>query len=373
MKALHLIKVTGIAGAEKHLLILLPSLMARGIDVELVALVEPNNRVDSLAEAAASVGLPFHREVITGNTDPRLIGRLRRLFMDRKPDVVHTHLLHADLFGIPAARLAGVKRVITSRHNDDSFRRSLPMRAIHAGLWRQVDAGIAISEAIRQFCIDVESAPPKKVHTIRYGLPLPVPIIEPRTARAALRESLNLPADSVLIGVVCRLIEQKGVRYGLDAFAKLAADYPSAHLVIAGDGDQRAALESQAKRAGIAKRVHFMGWQKDVQPILAGLDMLLAPSLWEGFGLILIEAMARRLPVIGSAVSAIPEIVLDGETGILTPPRDVPALENALRTLLRDEALRRHMGLMGEDRVDTHFDSRVMVDKTFELYRTIMG
>jgi glycosyltransferase involved in cell wall biosynthesis len=168
--------------------------------------------------------------------------------------------------------------------------------------------------------------------------------------------------------MVCRLIEQKGVVYGLRAFAQIAPQFPPAHVVIAGDGALRGTLEAEARKLGISQRVHFLGWREDTANILAALDVLLMPSLWEGFGLVLLEAMAQTVPIIGSAVSAIPEVVVDGETGLLAPPRDADALASALAQLLGDEGLRRHMGLMGQDRVESVFSVEQMVTATLNLY-----
>lgn len=373
MRVVHVMKMTGIAGAEKHLLTLLPGLAARGLDPYLIALVEPENPVAALTAACAEASIPFERVIIHSRADLGIIDRLRRRFTDLQPDIVHTHLQHADLFGTMAARLARIPVVITTRHNDDAIRHAAPIRAVNAGVWRAVDAGIMISDAIRRFSVEVEGAPPDKLHTIHYGLPFPIREIDPKVARADVRASLNLPAETILIGVVCRLVEQKGVRYGIEAFAQVADEVTSAHLMIVGDGDQRRDLEAFARSLNLMERITFAGWRDDVQPILAGLDVLLAPSLWEGFGLVLLEAMSRRLPIVASRVSAIPEVVADGETGLLVPPRDVPALADAMRRVLDDQPLRRHMGLMGEDRLEMHFDAHLMIDKTAALYDGLLA
>jgi glycosyltransferase involved in cell wall biosynthesis len=311
-------------------------------------------------------GVPVRRIPIYRHVDLTVIRRLRRALRDPRPDIVHTHLIHADVYGMAAARRSGIRTIVTSRHNDDQFRRLLPIRLLNRLLWRSTRAGIAISHAIARFCVDVEGAPAAKITTIHYGLP-PL-VVDRKAAQAALRRELELPDDTLLIGMVCRLIEQKGVVYGLRAFARVAPQYPNALLIVAGDGPLRAALEAEAKALGVADRVHFLGWRDDTTTILAALDVLLAPSLWEGFGLVLLEAMAQTVPIIGSAVSAIPEVIVDGETGLLVPPRDTAALANALDLLLRDAALRRHLGLMGQDRLESAFSVERMAAQTLTLY-----
>ena len=366
MKVVHIIKATRISGAERHLLILLPALKARGIDVHLILLEDPAHPVDDMAHQLTEADVPVWRIPIYRHNDVQVIGRIRHVLRTLHPDIVHTHLIHADLYGTAAARLSRVRTVISSRHNDDNFRRLLPVRTFHRLLWLMTDAGIAISQAIARFCIEVEGAPARKITTIYYGLPLN--IVDRKQARSALRDELKLSSDTTLVGMVCRLIEQKGVIYGLRAFARIEPQFPAAHLVIAGDGPRRSALESEAKTLGLADRVHFLGWRSDTPTVMAALDLLLMPSLWEGFGLVLLEAMAQTVPIIGSDVSAIPEVVLEGETGRLVPPRDTGALATALAELLSDEAGRRHMGLMGQERVETTFSVAHMVDQTLALY-----
>src|SRR4051812_47526866 len=205
MKVVHIIKATRISGAERHLLILLPALKAHGIDVHLILLEDPAHPVDDMASELTQADVPVWRIPIYRHSDLRVIGRIRHVLRTLRPDIVHTHLIHADLYGTISARLARVRTVISSRHNDDNFRRLLPVRTFHRLLWRMTDAGIAISQAIARFCIEVEGAPARKITTIYYGLPLQV--IDRKQAQAALRGELKLPAETPLVGMVCRLIE----------------------------------------------------------------------------------------------------------------------------------------------------------------------
>jgi len=371
-RVIHLSKMTGAAGSEGHLLALLPGLRARGVDARLWMLVEPDNPVQGYVERAEALGVPVERVIIRRDVDPALWRRLAARLRDTRPDLVHTHLIHADLYGIPAARWAGVRGVVTSRHNDDRFRRWLPVRALSRWLWRQADAGIAISQAIRQFSIDVEGMPPEKIHTIHYGLD-PASVHAPPDARERLRDELGLPPDTPLIGSVCRLIAQKGLDDALDGFGQVAAEYPATRYVVAGDGPLRDALEAQAARLGLAERVHFLGWRADAPAIFAALDVLLAPSRWEGFGLVFLEAMALGVPVISTRVSAIPEVIADGETGWLVPPDDPTAIAGALRAALSDPDGRCRRGEAGRARLEAQFTVDAMVERTLAVYREVVG
>lgn len=377
MRVVHLIKATRISGAERHLLILLRALRQRGIDARLLLLVEPDCLMDDLIGEAAERGIPVQRVLIHGDADLRLIERLRETLRSLRPDILHTHLIHADVYGFAAGKLARVPRIVSSRHNDDPFRHRLPIRLTHRALWRGLHAGIAISDAIKQFTVQVEGAPEKKVHVVRYGLEFTrIQPDEIDSARSALRAELNLAPGAFLFGMACRLTAQKGVSDALRAFAQVASEQAASasgevHLVIAGDGELLPALQEEAQQLGVGERVHFLGWRADVPQILAALDVFLMPSLWEGFGLVLIEAMSHRIPVIASRVSAIPEIVQDGESGLLVPPQDVPALRAAMEHLLHDRALRRYMGLLGEDRVEEHFTAERMAEETAAVYQAI--
>jgi glycosyltransferase involved in cell wall biosynthesis len=372
MRVVHVIKATRISGAERHLLTLLPAMVQRGLDVHLLLLLEPDKPMAAFVAQAEAGGIHVQRLLIRRDYDVRLIYALRKRLRTLEPDVVHTHLIHADVLAIPAARLAGVPVIITGRHNDDAFRRRLLIRTLNRRLWRSATAGIAISDAIRQFAAAVERAPAARIHVVHYGIDYAS--LSPQqisSARADLRQMLGVPDDALLLGTAARLIQQKGLSYALRALGQIKADYPHLYYVIAGEGPLQDALEKEARRLGLQRRVIFLGWREDVLDIMAGLDVFLLPSLWEGLGLVLLEAMSRRLPIVASDVSAIPEVVTHGETGILVPPGQPAPLAEALRQLLDDAPLRRHMGLLGEDRLETHFSSQRMIDETLTIYRDL--
>ncbi|MDX2137130.1 MAG: glycosyltransferase family 4 protein [Chloroflexota bacterium] len=369
MQVLHVIKATGIAGAEKHLLQMLPGLRTRGIDARLLLLQEAARPQDEFARLLREQNVPVEQHTMQRHVDAALLPWLTGYLRSHKPDIVHTHLLHAVLYGTLAARAIGA-RTMSSHHNDDPFLRRLPLRISYRQLWRMMDAGIAISEHVAAFCREMEGAPADKLHVIHYGLPAPPPGHD-SSARMALRRELGLSKDALLVGMIARLIKQKGVSYGLQAFARVSERYPDAHLIIVGDGDLRAALEAEARALRLSPWTHFLGWRADAAALMRGLDVLLMPSLWEGFGLVLLEAMAASLPVVASDISAIPEIVVHGETGLLVAPADIDGLAAALDRLLRDTPLRQHMGLLGLDRLEAHFSVEQMIDKTVAVYASV--
>jgi glycosyltransferase involved in cell wall biosynthesis len=377
-RVLHIIKATGISGAEKHLAVLLAGLRAAETDARLLVLVEERRPLDDYLALLHARDIPAERVFIRRHIDRRAVAELRGHLRTLRPALVHTHLFHADWHGLAAVRAESGPRplLVSSRHNDDRFRRRALMRAAHRAWWALADGGIGISDALTRFCITVEGAPARTMTTIRYGLE-PAERLDVNAARRALRTLIGVrePAKGqpapIVFGTVGRLIEQKGIVYAIRAFAKLAGEVPGAHLVVVGDGPLRTALQAEAQMWDVAGRVHFLGWRTDAPQLMAGFDVLLMPSLWEGFGLVMLEAMAQRVPIIASAVSALPEIVVEGETGLLVPPGSSGHLAEAMRRLVNDAALRGHMGLMGEERLESTFTAARMVRETAAFYATL--
>lgn len=370
MRAAHIIKVTRISGAERHLLVLLDGLRRQDIDARLIILVEPRRPMDDMMTEAQARGIPIQRLVIRRHHDLPLLIKIRRTLRRMKPDIVHTHLMHADLFGWCGAKLAGIRTVISTRHNDDRFRHHSLWRRISPILWRLTSGGIAISDAIKDFAVQIEGAPEHHITVVHYGMEYRWASDDDiHAARQEIRAELHLPPDAMLLGMVCRLVEQKGVPYALEAFQRIGARFPAARLVIVGDGLMAAELRRLADALGLSDRVHWLGWRGDTDRLIASFDIVLMPSLWEGFGLALLEAMSRRVPVIASRVSAIPEVVSHGETGILIQPRDAGALADAITRLLNDPPLRKHMGLLGAARLEERFSVRQMVAATIAVYQ----
>jgi hypothetical protein len=151
MHVVHLSKVTGIAGSESHLLMLLPGLAGQGLDVTMIMLEDPARRADDFYEAMTARGVAVERAAIGSHIDLTLTRRLAAHFNDLKPDIVHTHLIHADLYGMAAARRVGVKGAVSSRHNDNPFRRNPAIRLANQRAMRRADRVITISEALNRF------------------------------------------------------------------------------------------------------------------------------------------------------------------------------------------------------------------------------
>jgi glycosyltransferase involved in cell wall biosynthesis len=307
---------------------------------------------------------------IRADLDPLLLWRLVRFLRAKKPDIVHTHLIHGDLYGTLAARLADVPSVVSTKHNDNAFRRRRFYAWLDRSLARYQDRIIVISRHLKRFCVEVEGLTADKIMPIHYGLDVKA-FLGNVDGSSAVRAELGVPVGAALVGVVGRLTEQKGHIYLLDAFTEVVQMLPSAHLLIVGDGELRLDLEHQVARLGLRDNVTFAGYRQDIARIVVALDVMVMPSLWEGFGLVLLEAMAAAKPVVATRVSAIPEIVDDSETALLVPPKDPDSLARALLTLLRDPARAREMGQRGHRRLEEQFTVARMVEQTQTVYESL--
>jgi glycosyltransferase involved in cell wall biosynthesis len=177
--------------------------------------------------------------------------------------------------------------------------------------------------------------------------------------------------EAIVIGGIGRLDPVKGYDALIQVVARLVAEFPNVILALAGSGPDRERLSRIARESGIEPRVRFLGFHADVRPVYQALDVFAMPSLSEALPYAVLEAMASGLPVVGTTVGGVPEMIVPGETGLLVPPCDPNALAESLRVLLRDAGLRARMGAAGRERVMRHFHERDMVRRTIELYRSM--
>jgi glycosyltransferase involved in cell wall biosynthesis len=348
VKVLHVHRIGGIGGSERHLLTLLPALAERGVDVRFLGLDDPARAPDPFYE---QLTVPFERISAPRDVDPRLAVRVARAA--RGADLVHTHLVHADVYGA-----LGARRLVSTKHNDDPFREGT-FRYVERALTRRAGRVVAITNALARFLVERVGLPPEKVTTIHYGLDdLPRPWGKNPPA--------PVPEDARVLLAICRLEPQKGVDVAIRALPVVRERHPNAELVVLGEGPERATLDRVARDLEVP--VHLLGRVPDVAEWLRRADMLVHPARWEGFGLALLEAMLAELPVVATNVSSIPEIVVDGETGLLVPPEDPDAFAGAVAEVLADPGA---LGAAGRDRARTQFSVARMADRTVDVYRGV--
>src|SRR6267378_4234008 len=243
--------------------------------------------------------------------------------------------------------------------------------AVEAESWRRRDEVGKLSAFIERFRPDVVNAHLFRSVVVPNGRDLSV--FRPGAGGDAVRKELGIDRATPLVGVLGRLEEQKGHVYLLEAWPSVLAEFPDARLLLVGDGSLRAALERRVDGLGIRPSVLFAGFRSDAPRVLDALDVLALPSLYEGMPLTAIEASAMAKPVVATAVDGTPEVIREGRTGRLVPPREPATLSRALRALLRDPAAARRMGRAGRDLVLNRFDLMRQVDATARVYRETAG
>ena len=356
MKVVHVHRMRGIGGSERHLLALLPGLAARGQDVTFVGLDDPAWDPEPFYER---VGVPVRRLRCAHDVDPLLARELRRTLQALEPDVVHTHLVHADLYG-GLASLRAPWALVSTKHNDDPFRAGT-FRFAERGLTRRADRVIAITDALARFSVERVGLPGEKVEVVHYGLD------ELPDAWGAGAE----PPEGRFVLAIARLTEQKGLDVAVRALAELPADVG---LAVLGEGPERPRLEALAVELGVSGRLLLPGRVGDVAAWLRRATLLVHPVRWEGFGLALLEGMLAAKPVVASDVSSIPEIVVDGETGVLVRADDPEALARALLGVLQDPVRGERLGRAGRERARSEFSVERMTSGTLAVYdRALAG
>lgn len=370
IKVLHITKMKGISGSENHLFTLLSEIDPQRFHIELCILAEACH-VEGLQEFTKTLeqfGVAVTVVVMPKYGSIQALRTLKKYIIAKQIDIVHTHLIHADFYGTLAAKLAGVSTIISSRHNDDKFRYNRILIWLNRVLARWQSKIIVISDWVGEFLQTVEGIDAEKIVRIHYGLQ-PETIIAHADPGYA-RQHYHIPADAPVIGTIGRLSEQKGHRYLLQAIHQVKQQVPDLRMIMIGDGELRQELTTLAQQLHLEETVIFSGAQErnTALRLLSGCDFFVFPSLWEGFGLVLLEAMALKKAIVASQVSAIPESVVHGETGFLVPPKDPGQLAEAILKLLQNPALRHRMGEAGYTRLHTCFSVANMVAETENLY-----
>ena len=292
--------------------------------------------------------------------------RLARLIKQLNPDIVHAH----DPHGVAMAALAlsmstqlAKPPLVASRRVDFHLRGS----SLSRWKYRQVDFFICASEAIRRLLIS-DGVPEVRAVTVHEGIDLGRVAAAPP---AKVHEDLWLPHHAPIVGNVAALVPHKGQRHLVEAAALVVRQVPDARFVIAGEGELRAALEKQIKDHHLEKHVILAGFRPDVLSLHKAFDLFVMSSVTEGLGTSLLDAMACGKAVVATEAGGIPEVVIDGTTGLLVPPRDHEAMARAIVTLLKDEGLRRRRGEAGLARARDHFSAERMVQETLRVYERV--
>lgn len=359
----------------------LHSLATGGLENGVVNLVlgtstEINHAVVCLTSSAGAFARRLPREVPRyalgkrPGQDPQAFVRLVRLFRQLRPQVVHSRNWAA-FDAVLAARLARVPVVVHGEHGrdiSDPEGRHSRRNTLRRLLSPLVTRFVTVSDDLRRWLVSTVGIPAYKVTTIRNGVDLAK--FAPAD-RAQVRRTLALPVEARIVGTVGRLDPVKDHVGLVEAFRRIAGDFPDAALLIVGDGPCRAALLATVEHLGLEGHVRLLGEREDVPRVLGALDVFALPSIAEGISNTILEAMASGLPVIATRVGGNPELVEDEVTGVLVPPRDPPALASAITRYFDDPGLATTHGKAGRQRAEEHFSLPTMCRAYAGLYQEL--
>lgn len=354
MKIIQVVNSMECGGQERIVLHLSRALKARGHGVLIVCL----SRIGEFGHEAMNSGIEVVSLGHAGGFCLKTCWRLLRLIKRFGPQVIHAHNLGPLVYSCFASRLAFSRiRVVLTRHGRE------PLKT-HPFIWGLTDVIVAISADAKEQMAISNGIARDRIRVVYNGVP-----VEPLVSAASRKGG---DKDIFIVGHVARLTGVKDQRNLLSAFQRvLKMDGVRARLVIAGDGEDRGALEDLSRDLGIAGQVDFLGFSQEVHSLMCSFNVFVLPSLTEGISLTILEAMAASRPVVTTNVGGNPEVVINGRTGILVPSQDPDALAQAIIKIIREPDLAFEMGKNGRKRFEEVFNLDLMVTCYEEAYRTL--
>ncbi len=348
-------------GGERHLADLANALARRGHEV--YAALRPRSPLAAELTEVPSENIFAVR--LRNALDVRSAHALARFVYARQIEVVHAHVARDYPLAAMAAWRNRRAKLIVTRHV--LFR----LNRLHALTLARASRVIAVSRAVERSLLAQKILPPRKVTVIPNGIDFSR--FDTDNTREEFRRQLQVAPGSLLVGTVGELKRQKGQEDFLRAAAVVARGDESAHFIIAGGGERRAALEQLAAELQLKNRVSFTGWVDEVAPLLRALDVYVSASHTESFGLAIVEAMAAGLPVVTTATEGAREIIDDEETGLVVPVGDHAALASSILRLLKNETERARLGQSASAAARERFSLDRMVDATEKVYEEMMN
>lgn len=291
----------------------------------------------------------------------------------RHVDIVHAYSFYGNVFAVPPARLAGTPVVIASIRDRGAYLRPLQAR-VQRYVCQFADAVLVNADAVKDWLVD-DGYDPTRIRVIRNGVDLGPFNVAPEPVR--VRQGLGLESDTPLVAVVSRLNRLKGLEHFLEAASIVARRFPDARFLVVGEAPPHDLpyldeLKATAARLGVADRVIFTGLRSDVPALLRCVSVAVMPSLNEALSNSLLESMAAGAPTVATRVGGTPEAVVDGETGLLIPPGDVPAMAKSIVTLLESPTLARRLGAAARRLIEQQFSIDRMTDATAKVYEELL-
>lgn len=361
---LHLSSTSGPGGAEMIVRRLAASL-DRSRFRSIVCLFRPDWLYDSCQEA----GLPAHVIKMTGALDFNWARNFARLIRQEEIAVIHTHEFTANAYGSLMGRVLGVP-VVATVHGKNYYSDELKRRMAYRYVSRSANM-IAVSEDLKRFLVERVGIVPSRVRVIYNGVDV-ASVPQADRVDNAWRE-LELAHWDHVIGTVGSLYPVKGHIHLIRALPAILKDFPKTLLLLAGRDDLDRELKAEVARLKLEQHVRFLGMRNDVPVLLSTMDVFVLPSLSEGLSMALLEAMAASLPVVATRVGGNPEVVVEGETGLLIPPEDPAAIGDAVGKMLRNRSAALEMGRRGRRHVEERFSFKKVVESYQQCYEKALG
>jgi glycosyltransferase involved in cell wall biosynthesis len=306
-----------------------------------------------------------------------LIPRLSTIIKKNEIKLVHGQGARAEFYARLASGLARKSKYVSTI--------AMPVEGFDVGPIRKkvyslfdrfserfVDRFLVVSDVLRERMTRGHGVPAEKVIRIYNGIEVDHYLHQEQNgSRERIRNEFNIGGDTLFIGAIGRLVWQKGFEYLIQAMPKVLNEFPQTKVLIVGEGLLRSNLEELSRKLKTERHIIFTGFRKDVKDILSAVDVLVVPSLLEGFPMITLEGMAMAKPIIATRIDGIKEQIIDGKSGILIPPGDPDAIAEAILRLSSDKELARILGSEGRRRVEKEFTVERMVSETEKVYQSL--
>ena len=357
----------GVGGTESHILDLALRIDRSRFDVTVCTLKSGGRMADELhAKGIRVLSLGG-----IGKLDVRVLFRLLKVIREERPDVIQAFLMWANVAARICGRIVRTFSIVSSYH-DEVVSEGWIVRLLDRLTLNWTHGMLCCSEAVRRSVLSRIGGNADRFTVIPFG----VDVDRFEKALAAARRDLGLFDDGPVIGTVCRLVEpKKGLSVLLEAMGELKRRLgkPPCQLLMVGDGPAREALGALRDRLGLSEWVVFAGTRRDIPCVLHALDVFVLPSLFEGFGIAILEAMAAGKPVVATRVGGIPEFVVHGQTGLLVEPGNATALAEAIGSLLQDPERAKGMGMRGHARALAGFQMSAVVRRHEQVYEACLA
>lgn len=367
LRVLHLTFNMGIGGTEQVIRQLVQGMAPEGVESEILCI---DGHIGPVGSALQQLGVPVHKVARKQGFDWSLTAAIRKRLREGRFDVVHCHQYTPWIYGWLGALRTNAKVVFTEhgRFYPDRYRyKAMLINPLVALLTASI---VAISDSTRDALVKYEFIPRTKVRVIYNGI-APLSRNEPEAQK--VRSELGIPPSAFVIGTVSRLDPVKNQQMMLKAFHEFSKTYPDAYLLMVGDGPDKATLMELASQLGISGHTIFTGFINKPEHHLSAMDAFLLSSHTEGTSMTLLEAMSLGIPAIATSVGGNPEIVIDGETGLLTEPGSINSFETAIKLLATDSALREKLSTESIKTFSRAFSQERMVGSYARIYDGTKG